>query len=107
MKISTVRAVSRFNRLARIAVGHRVKMTRDLDMIIEPHPPGLPFGMNVRLSRQRHQPRRIELFEQLATGATKLAQHALALEPCDHLCNSGIQLLQASKYRTKHPPVGD
>src|SRR3546814_12764204 len=68
------RRQSRFHRLARIAVGHRVKMTRDLDMIIEAHAPGLPFGMNVRLSRQRHQQRRIELFEQLATGATKLAQ---------------------------------
>src|SRR3546814_14880607 len=68
------RRQSRFNRLARIAVGHRVKMMYNLDLIIEDNAPGLPFGLNVRLSRQRRQQRRIEHFEHLATGATKLAQ---------------------------------
>src|SRR3546814_11960438 len=104
MKISTVRAVSRFNRLARIAVGHRVKMTRDLDMIIEHHAPGLPFGMNVRLSRQRHQQRRSELFEQLATGAHKLAPTALVVEPCDKRCVRGILLGKAVKHMVAQPP---
>src|SRR3546814_360635 len=98
------RRQSRFNRLARIAVGHRVKMMCNLDMIIEAHAPGLPFGMNVRLSRQRRQQRRIELFEQLATGATKLAQHALVVEPCDQRCDRGIQLGKAVKYLVAQPP---
>ncbi len=79
-------------------------MMCDLDMIIEAHAPGLPFGMNVRLSRQRHQQRRIELFEQLATGATKLAQHALVVEPCDQRCDRGIQLGKAVKYLVAQPP---
>src|SRR3546814_17011835 len=79
-------------------------MTRHLDMIIEPHAPGLPFGMNVRLSRQRHQQRRIELFEKLATGATKLAQHALVAEPCDPRSNRRIQLGKAVKYLVAQPP---
>src|SRR3546814_14279778 len=74
------RRQSRFNRLARIAVGHRVKMMCNLDMLIEAPAPGLPFGMRVRLSRQRSPQRRTKLFEQLATGQTNLAQTASVVE---------------------------
>jgi len=48
------------------AVGHRVMVPLNSNVVVEPHPATSPFGMNPEFVRQWLQVRRIDLLEQLA-----------------------------------------
>jgi hypothetical protein len=67
-QLDRARRDPRLDRLACEAVGNRVIMALDLDMIVEPGAPSPPFGEHIGLQRKRPQRRPVDRVEQLATG---------------------------------------
>ena len=52
-------------------------MLLDLDVVIEPDPAFLPFGVDVGLGRQRLERGALQLLEQRATAGAEMPRHAI------------------------------
>ena len=66
---------------AGVAIGDRVEVALDVDMIVEADLAHAPLSQGIGLGRQGHQPGGVDLLEQLTTGAADVTQDALIVEP--------------------------
>ncbi len=89
---------------AGMAIGDRVEVTGDFDVVVEPDLANPPLRQDVRFGRQELQPRLIELFEQLSAGATNIAEHALFVQSREELGYGGVHLGQAVEPTVAKPP---
>jgi len=90
--------------LPREAIWHRVIMPLDLDMVIEPCAPAPPFGINIRLCRQRLQRRAVDLLEQLAPRLPDPAQHAPIVELHQEFGDRRVDSARLKKVRRRRRP---
>jgi hypothetical protein len=82
---------ARVELLADQPVRHRVVVPVDVDVIIEIDPAQTPFGILIRVGRQRLQRRAVELEEQVA-AADAQAPHRRPIEIDDQLGDRLVQL---------------
>lgn len=96
--------------LAGKAIGNRIIMPFDLDVVIQPGTPDTSFGKDIALDRQGPQSRTIKLFEQLTTGNANPAQDSLVVEVAEQFGDRRIDLGQtvedpsSSRPPCKAPP---
>ena len=70
-------------------------VTLESNVIIQPDPTPLPFGMDPRIGRQWLQVRRVDFHEHLAAGLSELAYHPHVVEQRHALGDRRIEFGQA------------
>ena len=65
------------------------------NVIIQPDPAPLPFGMDPQIGRQGLQVRRVDFHEHLAAGLSELAHHPHIVEQRHAFGDRGIEFGQA------------
>jgi hypothetical protein len=88
--------------LADQPVRHRVVVPIDVDVIIETDPAQTPFGIFVRVGRQRLQRRAVELEEQIA-AADAQAPHWSCIEIDDQLADRLVQIGEREEATIAQP----
>lgn len=103
-QLDRARRDPRLDRLTREAVGDRVVMALDLDMIVKPGAPPPPFGEHIGLQRQRLQGRSVDRLEQLTAGLADAAHDPAIVEIDEQLADRGIEFGKAVKDPVAQPP---
>ena len=102
MRRNPLAAVEQFDRargdarpdlLAEQAMGRRVVVLVDLDVVVEPDPAFLPGGEDVGLGRQRLERRAVQLLEERAPACSEMPRHAV-IELRDQFGDGGVQRRQ-------------
>ena len=102
MRRNPLAAVEQFDRargdarpdlLAQQAMGRRVVVLVDLDVVVEPDPAFLPRGEDVGLGRQRLERRAVQLLEERTAARPEMPRHAV-IELRDQLGDGGVQRRQ-------------
>lgn len=94
---------TRLNLLAGKAIGNRVIMPFDLDVVIQPGTPDTPFGEDIALDRQGPQSRTIEFLEQLTPRAIDPTQDPDVVEVTEQFHDRRIDLGETVKDAMAQP----
>src|ERR1700747_1552772 len=70
---------------------HRIVMALDFDVIIEADFALLPFGVDVRIDRQRLERGLFNVVEQRASAPAEMPRHAI-VELCDEIADGGVDV---------------
>jgi hypothetical protein len=88
---------------ARKAVQDTIKVSVDLDVVIDADAAHTPFGKAIRLDRQPLEVGPVEFFEQGAAGDAEPADRAFVIELSQQLDDRRIELGQAGEAAMAQP----
>ena len=92
--LDSPRRQARLDGGAGMAMRNRVEVTGQFDMIVETHLAQAPLSKDVSFLRQGRQSWRVDLFEQLAPGASDVAHEALVIELVQQLADGRVDFGQ-------------
>ena len=101
--LDRLRRQPHFDLVPREAVGHAVKMSVDLDMVIDADAAQAPLGKAIGLGGQALEVGSIEFFEQCAAGDPESSERALVVELPQQLADRCIELGQTVKAAMAQP----
>src|SRR6202041_2688363 len=85
------------------AVGDRIIVGVNVDVIVDADPAHAPFAVFVRLVRQRLERRAIDLLEELAAGDAEPAKALLVIELGHKLAERGVDVSEAGERPAPEP----
>src|SRR5277367_3523523 len=85
------------------AVGDRIIVGVDVDVIVDADPAHAPLAVFVRLVRQRLERRAVDLLEQLAAGDAEPSQGLLVVELGHELAERGVDVSEAGERPAPQP----
>src|ERR1700677_3629305 len=85
------------------AVGDRIIVGVDVDVMVDAAPPHAPLAIFVRLAGQRLERRAIDLLEQLAAGHAEPAKALLVIELDHKLAERGVDVSEATEDPAPEP----